>query len=137
MSRIARRQALTVGVASTAAVRVGVSLAPADRSAPAIPPTAALVIVYDQGKVAKVHRLTEAKQVAALAAHFPEYEERPAIDTAAHWKRGYEVYFDYPDGVSVRLTVSSPKNRPTHWSAGRGDFEAEGDFHKFVANLGG
>ena len=99
-------------------------------------PTAALVVVYDQGKVAKVHRITEAKQVAALAAHFPGYEKRPSSNTAAGWKMGYEVYFDYPDGVSVHLKVSSPKNRPIHWSVGRGDFEAEGDFHKFVADLG-
>jgi hypothetical protein len=54
---------------------------------------------------------------------------------AAGWKRGYEVYFDYPDGVSVRLSVSSPGNRPTYWSVGRGDFEAKGDFHRFVAGL--
>lgn len=108
----------------------------ADEPAPATPPSAALVVVYDQGKAAKVHRLTEAKQVAALAAHFPGYEKRPRSDTAAGWKRGYEVYFDYSDGVSVRLTVSSPKNEPTHWSVGRGDFEAEGNFHKFAADLG-
>lgn len=108
----------------------------ADKSDKPAPPATALVVVYDQGKVAKVHRLTDAKQVAALAAHFPGYEKRPSSDTAAGWALGYEVYFDYPHGVSVRLQVSSPKNRPTHWSAGRGDFEAEGDFHKFVTDLG-
>jgi hypothetical protein len=107
----------------------------ADKPSPAAPPASALVVVYDQGKVAKVHRFTEAKQVAALAAHFPGYEKKPSSNTSAGWKMGYEVYFNYPDGVSVRLVVSSPKNRPIHWSVGRGDFEAKGDFHKFVADL--
>lgn len=107
----------------------------AEKTAPAVAPATALVVVYDQGKVVKTHRLTEAKQVAALAAHFPSYEKRPSSNTSASWKMGYEVYFDYPAGVSLRLKVSSPMNRPIHWSVGRGDFEAEGDFHKFVAGL--
>jgi hypothetical protein len=106
------------------------------KPAPGGKPKAALVLVYDKGKVARVHRLTGDAQVAALGAFFPGYERRPASDTAAGWKRGYEVYFDFPDGYSVRLSVSSPQNRPTHWSAGRGDFEVQGDFHKFVAELG-
>jgi hypothetical protein len=117
--------------AATAGLAVAWAVA-ADKPAP----VAALVVVYDQGKVAKVHRVTEPKQVAALAAHFPGYEKRPSSAAAAGWEKGYEVYFDFPDGVSVRLMVSSPKNRPTHWSVGRGDFETEGDFHKFVAVLG-
>lgn len=120
--------------AAVVGLAVGWSIA-ADKAAPAAAPATALVVVYDQGKVVKTHRLTDAKQVAALAAHFPGYEKRPSSNTAAGWKMGYEVYFDYPDGVSVRLKVSSTKNRPIHWSVGRGDFEAEGDFHKFVAGL--
>ena len=132
------RYAILGSVLAAAATGLAVLWAvAADKPTPtaAGPPTAALVVVYDQGKVAKVHRITEAKQVAALAAHFPGYEKRPSSNTAAGWKMGYEVYFDYPDGVSVHLKVSSPKNRPIHWSVGRGDFEAEGDFHKFVAEL--
>ena len=108
----------------------------ADKPAPAAPPTAALVVVYDGGQEAKAYRVTGAKQVATLAAHFPGYEKRPSSDTAAGWELGYEVYFDYPDGVSVRLKVSSPNNRPVRWSVGRGDFEVEGDFHQFAAGLG-
>lgn len=121
--------AVIVGLAAVWAVAT-------DKTTAATPPAAALVVVYEQGKIAKVHRLTEAKQVAALGAHFPGYEKRPTSHTAASWKMGYEVYFDNPNGVSVRLKVSSTKNRPTHWSAGRGDFEADGDFHKFVVDLG-
>ena len=54
---------------------------------------------------------------------------------AAGWTNGYEVYFDYPNGVSIRLTVSSTGNRPTYWSVDRGDFKPVGDFHQFVADL--
>jgi hypothetical protein len=120
--------AAAAGLAAVWAVR-------ADKPALADKPTAALVVVYDQGKVSKAHRLTEAEQVAALAAYFPGFEKRPSSDMAAGWKMGYEVYFDYPDGVSIRLSVSSPRNRPTYWSVGRGDFETKGDFHRFVAGL--
>jgi hypothetical protein len=131
------RYAILGSLAAVAALGVAVLWAvAADKPAPGTPPVAALVVVYDQGKVVKVHRLTEEKQVAALAAHFPGFEKRPSSNTAGGWMRGYDVYFDYPDGVSVRLTVASSTNRPTHWSVGRGDFEAKGDFHKFVAGLG-
>jgi hypothetical protein len=120
---------------AAAAAGLAVWAVAADKPAPAGQPTAALVVVYDGGKVPKAHRLTETRQVAALAAHFPGYEKRPSSDRAAGWEMGYEVYFDYPDGVSARLRVSSPRNRLTHWSIGRGDFEAEGDFHRLVASL--
>jgi hypothetical protein len=107
----------------------------ARKSSPSGKPSTALVIAYDQGKVAKIRRLTDEKKVAALAAFFPGYEKRPSSSVAAGWKRGYDVYFDFAEGFSVRLSVSSTKNNPAHWSAGRGDFDLDDDFHAHVAGL--
>jgi hypothetical protein len=42
----------------------------------------ALVIVFgnaEKGEVSKVHRLTDAKQLAALEAFFPNYRSRPMV----------------------------------------------------------
>ena len=66
--------------AAVAGLAVAWSMA-AEKTAPAVAPATALVVVYDQGRVVKTHRLTEAKQVAALAAHFPSYEKRPSKTT--------------------------------------------------------
>jgi hypothetical protein len=105
------------------------------RSVPEGKPTAALILVFERGKLVRTHQLTDDKQVAALEAFFPDYQKRPTSDTAGHWKWGYLVYLDFADGLSVRLGVSPANREPASWSAGHGDFPVEGDFHAFVAGL--
>ena len=136
MRRAPLRYALLAAVLVIAfGVLAGVRTFMVGKAVTAGKPVAALILVYDQGKVAKVHRLTGSEQLDALEAFFPGYQGRPTSAIAAGWKRGYDVYFDFPDGYSIRLAVSSPRNRPTSWSAGRGDFEVRGDFHEFTAGL--
>jgi hypothetical protein len=105
------------------------------RSQPQGKPTAALILVFDRGKLVQTHRLTDDKQVATLEAFFPDYQKRPASDTAEGWKWGYLVYLDFAGGLSVRLAVSPPAREEASWSAGHGDFPVKGDFHAFVAGL--
>ncbi len=116
---------------------IGLGIAWTVAAAKPAPPQGALIVVFypDKPGVAKVHLLSDAKQIAALAAHFPGYEMRPSSNIAGAWMSGYNVYFDFAEGVSVRLSVSHPNLQPAHWSAGRGDLDVEGDFHKFVAGL--
>ena len=100
-------------------------------------PTEAVILAYDEmGKLVATHRLTDAKQVEALGAFFPGYQERPSSRIAGGWIAGYRVTFDSPEGRSIRLTVSLPSQRSAVWSAGDGDLAVKGDFHKFVADLG-
>jgi hypothetical protein len=106
-------------------------------SVPQGKPTAALILVFDKGKLVRTHRLTDDKQVVALEAFFPNYQKQQASDTAEGWKWGYLVYLDFARGLSVRLAVSPPNREATSWSAGQGDFPVEGDFHAFVAGLSG
>lgn len=109
----------------------------ADKPIVVAKPTAAVILVHDErGKIVGVHRLTDAKQVAALESFFPAYQDRPTSRTAGGWRFGYQVYFDSGDGRSARLSVSLPSKESAVWSLGEGDLAVKGDFHKFVADLG-
>ena len=79
-------------------------------------------------------RIIDRKKLSNLESFFPNYRKRPSSNEAAGWKAGYRVYFNFPDGKSIRLTVSHNENA-RFWDAGRGDFETKGDFNKFVASL--
>ncbi len=56
------------------------------------------------------------------------------VQWPAGWKAGYWVYFNFPKGRTVRVTVSGNDNGQT-WSTGDGDFATEGDFQKLVEQL--
>ena len=99
---------------------------------PTVRPRSALVLVFNRGTLTATHRLTDEKQVAALEEFFPGYRKRPASDTAAGWKFAYLVYFDFPEGYSIRLMLPADAKV---WSVGRGDVEVKGDLQKFIGGL--
>src|SRR5262249_29835106 len=100
-------------------------------------PIRALVVAYSQGKVVATLPFHEPAQIAALERCFPDYRKRPSSNENGGWKFGYEVYFNFPEGNTVRLTVSADRSRPGVWSVGRGDFPVAGDFYKLVAAAAG
>jgi hypothetical protein len=81
---------------------------------------------------AKAIRILSPQKVAALEAFFPNYHKRPTSGRAGSWEEGYAVYFDYPNGESFRVGLSTNVD---DWSMGRGDFDTRGDFKAFVAGL--
>jgi len=104
----------------------------------------ALVIVFgnaEKGEVSKVHRLTDAKQLAALEAFFPNYRSRPVgkgkpgFAAATSWYPEYEIYFNFEEGETACLEVALTGLYPRWRAAGRRDHELKGDFRKFVAGL--
>lgn len=104
----------------------------------------ALVVVFgnaEKGEVSKVHRLTDAKQLAALEAFFPDYrsrpigKSRPGFAAGGAWYPDYEIYFNFHEGETVRLEVTLPGYFPRWRAFGRRDHELKGDFRKFVAGL--
>jgi hypothetical protein len=58
----------------------------------------------------------------------------PKSNMAAGWKAGYEVYFDFPRGKTIRVTTSANDKGRT-WTVGQGDFDTKGDFNGFVKKL--
>ncbi len=82
----------------------------------------------------KAIQIRDGKKVSALEAFFPNYRQRPTNNTGAGWMAGYQVYFDFPGGETINVTVSQNETAGS-WSAGRGDFETNGDFNAFVADL--
>lgn len=101
-------------------------------------PISALIVRQDVpsiegGKLAAI-RITDASQLATLEAFFPDYRRRPTSRIAGAWIAGYVVYFDYPMGHSIRVTVSENENS-AYWTVGQGDFQTRGDFRAFVDAL--
>ena len=92
-----------------------------------------LVLKDGVGKTEAI-RITDPKKLAKLESFFPKYRQRPASDIAGGWDTGYLVYFDFPRGESVRVTVSENEDA-AYWTLGRGDFKTQGDFKGFVENL--
>lgn len=104
-----------------------------------VPPIMATIVVagvLDRDGVGelKAIRITDREKLSTLEAFFPDYRQRPANDTGAGWMRGYDVYFEFPGGETITVTVSQNENAGS-WSVGRGDFETKGDFNAFVAGL--
>jgi hypothetical protein len=99
-------------------------------------PQSALIVKYGDGRAqTKVYRLADAKDIATLEAFFPGYQERRQSNFAAGWAAGYEVYFNFSAGRSIHLTVSHPGAGNPYWSLGDGDFNINGDFHKYVTDM--
>ena len=96
--------------------------------------TATVVVIGDKG-VAKTYLVSGKEKMAALEAFFPDYHKRPTSTVSAGWKAGYFVYFDFPDGESVKMIVSPTTHKQVLWSMGRGDHKVEGDFAKFLSAL--
>ena len=94
--------------------------------------------VLGRGGVGEVRavRVADPAKLSALEAFFPGYRRRPTSDTAGGWMAGHQVYFDFAGGETVCVTVSKNEDAGS-WSAGRGDFETNGDFNAFVAGLPG
>ncbi len=82
----------------------------------------------------KAIRVIDRKKLSSLGSFFPNYRKRPSSKDSAPWKAKYRVYFNFPNGKSIRLTVSRNENA-RYWTVGRGDFKTKGDFNKFVASL--
>lgn len=82
----------------------------------------------------KAIRVDDREKVAALEAFFPNYRRQPQNDKAGGWEDGYNVYFDFDKGKSLRVTVYLNENAG-FWAMGSGGFETNGDFNAFVARL--
>ena len=79
-------------------------------------------------------RVADPERLATLEAFFPDYRKRPSSDLSGGWKAGYRVYFSFPGGETIRITVSE-NDGGGRWTAGRGDFATNGDFKRFFEEL--
>ncbi|HEX4131959.1 MAG TPA: hypothetical protein VHZ24_18140 [Pirellulales bacterium] len=84
-------------------------------------------------KVSAVHIINKEK-LSALEHFFPGYSQRPTSPSAGAWEMGYEVFFCFAGGETVRVSVSQNENGAS-WSTGSGDFRTNGDFPAFVRQL--
>lgn len=103
-------------------------------AAPGAAGTATIVVIGNKG-VAKTHLVSDQKKVAALEEFFPNYRKRPTHPVSVGWAAGYFVYFDFPQGESVKLVVSPTTMQQVSWTMGQGDFPVKGDFAKFLSEL--
>lgn len=92
------------------------------------------VILQSGVGTVKAIRLVDKTKLAELESFFPNYRKLPKSDVAAGWMAGYDVYFDFPHGKAIRVTVSANDNGRT-WSVGEGDFDTKGAFAGFVKKL--
>ena len=69
-----------------------------------------------------------------LEAFFPDYESSPSSEQSAGWERGYRVYFNFPKGKTLLITVSENGGGDT-WSMGNGDLKTNGKFKQLVDDL--
>ena len=51
-------------------------------------------------------RIMAPDKLVELEAFFPNYHKRPSSDEVSGWIAGYEVYFNFPGGETVLVTVS-------------------------------
>ena len=79
-------------------------------------------------------RVTDRQKLSALESFFPSYQQRPSASAPAGWEAGYHVYFDFPGGETINVTVSRD-TKGGAWSVGNGDHPTRGDFQAFVAQL--
>ena len=103
-------------------------------------PTDALVVregVLPRGGVGEVSaiRVADPEKLAALEAFFPGYRKRPSSELAGAWMAGHRVYFNFPGGETIRVTVSE-NDKGRSWTVGRGDFATAGKFVGFAEGLG-
>lgn len=84
----------------------------------------------------KAISVVDRKKIKKLENFFRNYRRLPASDIAAGWKAGYRVYFNFPYGKTICVTLSGNDNGKT-WTIGKGDFSTNGDFAGFVKKLEG
>jgi hypothetical protein len=98
-------------------------------------PPSAVVVAQGPGGP-RIIAFRTAEQIAALEKYFPDYRRRPAsFAVSGGWEACYEIYFNFPQGNTVRLTAPAEGEAPC-WSAGRGDFPLDRGFYKLVAAAG-
>ncbi len=100
------------------------------------PPESALVVFDHEGKTVAL-RLEHENQIAVMESCFPNYRTRPAGEGQAMWKPKYEIYFNFSQGRTVRVFVSSNSR---YWSAGQGAIELRGAYfnnlvHELIKEL--
>lgn len=72
--------------------------------------------------------------IARLEAFFPAYQTQPTSSAAGGWEAGYDVYFSFRNGRTLKVTVSR-NGGGEFWAMGDGDFRTRGDFPAFVKEL--
>jgi hypothetical protein len=133
-----RRVALTAAVLFAAAA-VLLSTRGEKQSPNSAAPVSALIVAEGTVSAEDVEhpnavRISDPKTLARLESFFPDYRDRPSSEVARGWEVGHNVYFDFPQGVTIRIAVSENQNA-AFWTAGRGDFRTHGDFKAFVDAL--
>jgi hypothetical protein len=78
--------------------------------------------------------LTDAAEVAELAAFFPRVGTGRKSGRAAGWEVGVTITFLTVSGEAVKVSVSWNDNL-TDWSEGKGDWPVKGDFKAYVDKL--
>lgn len=101
---------------------------PATKSLSELEPNNVLVVFELEGKLMAI-RLEQESQIAVFQSCFPNYRSRPAGEGMAMWKPKYEIYFNFPSGETIRVTVSSNSR---YWSTGRGALEIRGAYFNHV-----
>ena len=110
---------------------------PAKKSSSEAPSCALIVVegVHTKDRIGQFRAISilDPKKLAKLETFFPNYRKLPASDIAAGWEMRYRVYFEFPEGKAIHLSVSAGKE--ASWSIGRGDFDVVGNFDEFVKAL--
>jgi hypothetical protein len=110
-----------------------------NKKSPTESPHRAVVLVedtHDELGIARLESISIVNRdtIQTLESFFPNYRSLPGSDIAGGWKAGIHVYFDFPLGRTIRVTVAKNDDGKT-WSVGHGDFRTQGDFEKFVNDL--
>lgn len=79
--------------------------------------------------------ISDPQTLVALEAMFPKYRHSPKSDLTGSWEKKYTIYFDFPDGKSIRFKVSGHSSEGASYSLGNGDHFAEGNIDVFVSQL--
>lgn len=107
---------------------------------PAAPKSAVIVIenMYSRQGIATNTAISilNRQTINKLEAFFPNYRQIPSTDLAGGWEHGYTVYFNFPNGKTLRVIVSENGGGDT-WTMIGGDLETKGDFKTFVEALRG
>lgn len=107
---------------------------------PVQPNSAVIVIegIYSREGIAKNNAISivNPQLIAKLEAFFPKYRDTPSSDLASASEIGYRVYFNLPNGRTLRVSVSENGGGDT-WTMVGGDLKTNGDFRAFVEALQG
>ena len=105
---------------------------------PVSPKSAVIVIenMYSRQGIATSSAISivNRKTIQKLEAFFPKYRETPSSNMASGWEHGYTVYFNFPNGKTLRIVVSYNGGGDT-WTMVGGDLKTNGEFKEFVEAL--